>query len=170
VPDEPSDWLRENLDVIPPERQVLDVACGRGRHALFLAAAGWPVHAVDRDVTALTMLAEQARASGLMVTTEVCDLEAGVPTLGSARYGAVLVFNYLHRPLMPAIVAAVAPRGVLLYETFTIGQAARGHPRNPAFLLTSGELPNLVAPLEVLRAREGEYGGRLVASIVARHR
>jgi hypothetical protein len=68
---------------------------------------------------------------------------------------------------MPAIVEAVAPGGVLIYETFTIAQAARGRPRNPAFLLNPGELPELVEPLRIVRAREGEFEGRCVASIVA---
>ena len=82
----------------------------------------------------------------------------------------MLVFNYLHRPLMPAIVDAVEPGGVLIYETFTAGQAQRGRPTNPAFLLRDGELPALVAPLAVLRAREGDFEGRLVSSIVAARR
>jgi hypothetical protein len=77
------------------------------------------------------------------------------------------VFNYLHRPLMPVIVEAVASGGILIYETFTVAQARRGHPKNPAFLLDDGELPRLVAPLKVLRAREGEFHGSFVASVVA---
>jgi SAM-dependent methyltransferase len=139
---------------------VLDVACGKGRNALFLARSGWSVHAVDRDADALARLDR-------LVTTEVVDLESGTPALGHREYGAVIVFNYLHRPLMPAIVEAVAPGGVLIYETFTAGQRARGHPRNPAFLLREGELPTLVAPLDVVRSREGEFDGKLVASLVA---
>ena len=75
--------------------------------------------------------------------------------------------HYLHRPLMPAIVRAVAPAGVLVYETFTRDQAARGRPTNPAFLLEPGELVALVAPLEVVRSREGDVRGRDVASVVA---
>lgn len=146
---------------------MLDVASGRGRNALYLAAAGWPVHAVDRDPEALAALAASARAQGLPVTTAVVDLEAGAPAIDRHRFAAVLVFNYLHRPLMPVLVDAVAPGGVLIYETFTVGQALRGHPRSPAFLLRDGELPALVAPLEIVRAREGEFEGRLVSAIVA---
>jgi SAM-dependent methyltransferase len=156
----PSPWLAENLRFIPRGAPVLDVASGGGRNALFLARGGWQVHAVDRDAAAMD------RLDGL-VTTTVLDLEAGSVTLGHRVYGAVIVFNYLHRPLLPAIVDAVAPGGVLIYETFTAGQAERGHPRNPAFLLHEGELPMLVAPLDVVRFREGEYDGKLVASIVA---
>jgi len=92
------------------------------------------------------------------------------PSLGVEQYGTVLVFNYLHRPLMPAIVAAVEPGGVLIYETFTTGQAARGRPTSPAHLLRDGELPAIVAPLVVRRAREGDIDGALISSIVAERR
>ena len=84
-----------------------------------------------------------------------------------ANYDAIFVFNYLHRPLMPALRAALKPGGRLFYETFTTRQAERGHPKNPAFLLKDGELAELVAPLTVLRSREGDVDGRFVASIVA---
>jgi SAM-dependent methyltransferase len=155
---EPAQWLVDHVDLIPRGGVVLDVACGSGRNAVFLAERGWRVHAVDRTPGAL---------DHPNITVERRDLEAPGVSFGTARYNAVIVFNYLHRPLMPAIVNAIAPGGVLIYETFTIGQAARGRPRNPAFLLNDGELASLVAPLRVLRSREGEHAGRLVASIVA---
>ena len=79
----------------------------------------------------------------------------------------MIVFNYLHRPLVPAIVEAVAPGGVLIYETFTAAQASRGRPCNPAFLLNEGELPTLVEPLRILRSREGDFDGKFVAAVVA---
>ena len=85
---------------------------------------------------------------------------------GIAAY-LIVVFNYLHRPLLPAIRAAVRPGGRIFYETFTERQAGRGHPRNPAFLLKDGELPALMAPFSILRSREGEFDGRFMASIVA---
>ena len=146
---------------------VLDAASGRGRHARALAAAGWRVHAVDRDADALALIDADA-AFGGAITTEAIDLEAPGVSLGEGVYGAVLVFNYLHRPLLPVLIAALAPGGVLVYETFTRGQAARGHPRNPAFLLEEGELPRLVRPLEVVRWFEGERDGNLLAAVVAR--
>ena len=166
----PASWLLENADLIPRGRSVLDLASGRGRHTLHLAALGWRVHAVDRDPEALAALLEASCGFSGEVTTERLDLETGRPSLGGQRYGAVLVFNYLHRPLMPTIVDAVEPGGVLIYETFTVGQARRGRPTNPSFLLRDGELPTLVGPLAILRAREGDFEGRLVSSIVAARR
>jgi hypothetical protein len=96
------------------------------------------------------------------------DLEVADVDLGRGAWSAILVFNYLHRPLFAALRRALAPGGVLIYETFTIGQRQRGRPRNPAFLLQPGELLDLVAPLEVVRSREGDYGGKLIASVAAR--
>lgn len=158
--DEAAAWLVANVDLLRPGGVVLDVASGRGRNAIYLASRGWRVHAVDRDVDALASLPKE-------ITTHVLDLESGDVSLGERCYDAVIVFNYLHRPLIPAIVEAVAPGGVLIYETFTRAQAARGRPRNPAFLLKEGELPALVQPLRVVRAREGEFDGKCVASLVA---
>jgi SAM-dependent methyltransferase len=150
---------------------VLDVACGRGRHTLFLARAGFRVHAIDRDPDAIDSLRATAREIGGAITGEVLDLETDPPPdLGHARYDAVLVFNYLHRPLFPALRDALATGGRLFYETFTVAQAERGHPQNPAFLLRPGELQALAAPLVVLRSREGDVDGRCVASIVAERR
>jgi SAM-dependent methyltransferase len=168
MPTAPAAWLLQHTVLMPVGRRVLDVASGQGRHALFLAAAGWSVHAVDRDESALTALRGSAAALRGVVTTECLDLETvPPPSLGVEEYGAVIVFNYLHRPLLPALVRAVEPGGVLIYETFTVGQARRGRPTNPAFLLEDGELATLVAPLDVLRAREGDVDGNLVSSIVA---
>jgi SAM-dependent methyltransferase len=170
---EPAAWLVANLDVLRPRGRVLDVASGRGRNTMFLLRQGWPVHAVDRDGGALADLVADANSSGQgddlagLLTTACVDLEGGDVSLGSQCFDAVIVFNYLHRPLMPAIVDAVAPGGVLIYETFTRQQASRGHPRNPAFLLNAGELPALIAPLRVVRGREGDIDGRFVASVVA---
>jgi len=79
-----------------------------------------------------------------------------------------VVMRYLHRPLFPALLAALKPEGLLLYETFTVRQAAHGHPVNPDFLLQPGELEQLVAPLEILRHREGEIGGDELAAVAAR--
>ncbi|MGE0363268.1 MAG: rhodanese-like domain-containing protein [Vicinamibacterales bacterium] len=163
----PAAWLLENADLLRPRMRVLDVAAGRGRHALLFAAAGCPVTAVDRDAAAMARLDRIAAAMGHPVTTAVVDLEAGAVDFGIGAYDLVVVTHYLHRPLMPALVAAVAPGGMLVYETFTTAQAARGKPTNPAYLLQPGELPTLVAPLVVARSREGVYDDREVAAVVA---
>lgn len=164
----PAGWLLENADLLRPGMRVADVAAGRGRHALLLAAAGFDVTAVDLDAASLARAADQAARCGWTLTTEVRDLEVAGADLGDAVFDAMVVTHYLHRPLFPAIVRALAPGGVLVYETFTTAQALRGKPTNPAFLLEPGELPRLVAPLDVVRSREGEVDGRMVASVVAR--
>ena len=166
--DGPCSWLLANADLLPRIGRALDVACGRGRHALLLAAAGIGVHALDRDAGRIGSLAAIADRLKLPVVAEVVDVEDGTADLGREAYDLVLVVHYLHRPLFPALVRALAPGGLLIYETFTTAQAQRGKPSNPAFLLEPGELPRLVAALQVLRQREGEFEGRMVAGIVAR--
>lgn len=163
-----SSWLLENVDLLPRGAKTLDVACGSGRHALLLAAAGFPVTAVDRDEGRIAALRATSRRLAIPLEAEVVDLEAGPIDLGEGVYELILVFRYLHRPLFPALVRALAPEGLLVYETFTAAQALRGEPKNPSFLLDPGELPGLVAPLTVLRQREGEFEGRMVAGVVAR--
>ncbi len=161
------DWLTRHVDLLPVHGRALDVACGRGRHALWLAERGLDTVAVDRDAEAVQAVQHEARRRGLDVDARVQDLETDHASLGDALYDVIVVVHYLHRPLFPALVRALRPGGLLIYETFTRAQAARGKPTNPAFLLESGELPTLVAPLEILRAREGDYEGRFVASVVA---
>lgn len=166
--DRPAEWLLDNRDLWPHQGLVLDVACGKGRHAILLAQTGLQVRAIDRSAEAIDALRQESETRGLQIDAAVVDLETDPPpSLGQSLYDAVLVVNYLHRPLMPAIRAAVKPGGRIFYETFTTGQAERGHPRNPAFLLRDGELSELMAPLVVVRSREGEFEGRFVASVVA---
>ena len=161
-------WLIENADLWPRGGTVLDVACGRGRHSILMASAGLDVHAVDRHPEAIAQLRQLADQLGLTISTQQIDLETSPPPdLGSQNYDVVLCFNYLHRPLMPALREAVRPGGRIFYETFTRRQAERGHPRNPAFLLETGELERLMMPLTILRSREGDIDGRFIASIVA---
>ena len=164
----PSPWLLSNARLAPRGARTLDVACGRGRHALFLASAGYPVRAVDREEGQVGRLNALARRLQLPLDAAVVDLEVGDVDLGEEEWELVLVFNYLHRPLFPSLVRALKPGGVLLYETFTCEQARRGRPKSPEHLLEPGELPRLVAPLEVVRQREGEFDGGAVASVVAR--
>jgi rhodanese-related sulfurtransferase len=163
----PSPWLTENADLLPRGGRVLDVACGRGRHALLLASAGFDVRAIDRDSEAIAFVREIAARLSLRLVAEVVDLETDPPPPLGDAVDTVVVFNYLHRPLMPRLRDAVAPGGRMFYETFTTRQAERGHPKNPAFLLKDGELAELIAPLSILRSREGDVDGRFIASVVA---
>ena len=164
----PASWLTDNADLLPRGGRVLDVACGRGRHALSLAGRGFDVHAVDRNPDAVAEVIAEANRLGLMLHAEVFDLETDPPPdLGEQEYDLIICFNYLHRPLITALREAVKPGGRIFYETFTTRQAERGHPRNPAFLLRDGELAELMAPFTVLRSREGEIDGRFIASVIA---
>ena len=163
----PSPWLFECADLVPREGRALDVACGRGRHALLLAATGLEVTALDRDAAALTLLQDHADRLGLPVHTRVTDLETDDVDLGGAGYALVLVTRYLHRPLLPHLVRSLAPGGVLIYETFLEKQAEVGHPKNPDFLLKPGELRDLVRPLDVVRQFEGKVDGQWVSAVAA---
>lgn len=164
----PSAWLVDNADLLPRGGRALDLACGRGRNALWLATAGFDVTAIDRNPEAIAQLQGVAAQSGIRIVTDVVDLETDPPpSLGSQAYDVVLAFNYLHRPLMPAIREAVKIGGRLFYETFTRRQAERGRPTNPAFLLEDGELARLVEPFTIRRLREAEIDGRFIASVVA---
>jgi SAM-dependent methyltransferase len=133
--DEPSLWVQRWAERIPARGSVLDVACGGGRHARWLAAHGYRVEAVDRDQAALRSL---AGVSG--VTTREADLESGAWPYDGERFDAIVVVNYLHRPLLTLLLASLAPRGVLIYETFAVGNERYGRPCNPEFLLKPGEL------------------------------
>ena len=171
----PEPWLTDNQDLLPGSGQALDVASGRGRHALWLAAKGLVTVAIDCDPDAVQFLNYEGRRLGLPATAAVVDLERvdvdgleGLPLPSKGAFDVIVVVHYLHRPLFPALRAALRPGGVLVYETFTKAQAARGKPCSPAFLLDSGELATLVAPLEILRAREGYFNDRWVSSVVAR--
>lgn len=164
----PSSWLIENADLLPSGGRALDLACGTGRHAFLLASAGFSVHAVDRDTEKIEAIRLLADRMGFPLNAEVVDLELGDADLGTQQYDLIVAVHYLHRPLFPALVRSLCPGGILLYETFTIHQAKRGKPTNPAFLLQPGELPELARPLEVLRRREGDFDGRMVAGVVAR--
>jgi len=164
----PAAWLVQHSELLPRTGSALDVACGRGRHALWLAERGLTTLALDRDADAVRELNDLARDRRLPLSAEVRDLEGHPRPFLGASFDVIVVVHYLHRPLFPALVAALAPRGVLVYETFTRAQAARGKPTNPDFLLEPGELLELVRPLDVLVSREGDYDGRTIASVIAR--
>lgn len=145
----PSAWLVRHAHLLRPAGTVLDVACGAGRHVRWLQQRGHRVFAVDRNAQALDGLRDIAAVC-------VADLESGAWPYAQQQFDAVIVTNYLWRPLLPHIVQAVAPGGMLLYETFALGQASLGKPSNPAFLLRPGELLDAVRPtLRVLRYEDG---------------
>jgi SAM-dependent methyltransferase len=150
--------------LIVPGGTVLDVACGTGRHLRLLASRGLRVTGVDRDAAALE------HCAGLGEIIEA-DLEAGAWPLSGRRFDAVVVTNYLWRPILPAIVAAVAPGGVLLYETFAVGNESLGRPRNPDFLLRHGELLSAAHDLRVVAYEDGfaDEPPRQVQRIAAVH-
>lgn len=128
-----SPWVQRWAQLLPAGARVLDLACGRGRHMRWLAQRGHRVLGVDRDAQALAA----ARAWGEVLQA---DIEAEAWPLAGRRFDAVLVTHYLWRPLKDAILDAVAPGGVLIYETFAEGNASVGKPSRPDFLLRHGEL------------------------------
>jgi len=136
---------------------IIDLACGRGRHALAAAELGARVLGLDRNPALLHELQAEARRRRLPLLPVRTDLETarGIP-VRSGSCGAILVFRFLFRPLASAICEALAPGGLLLYETFTIRQRDLGQkPSNPAFLLREGELKDAFGALRVLSYWEG---------------
>src|ERR1700754_1280972 len=152
---EPSRWVRRWSHLVAAGGAVLDVASGAGRHARWFAALGHRVTAIDRDAAALDVLATSPHAAPVApgapiapIETLVADLEnAAWPLPAGTTFAAIVVTNYLHRPLFPQLLTALAPGGVLIYETFAQGNETVGKPSNPAFLLAPAEL------LDVLRGQ-----------------
>jgi SAM-dependent methyltransferase len=133
----PSSWILQWAGLVARDATVLDVAAGRGRHSLFFADRGHGVTALDSDTSPL------APHPGIEIVQ--ADLEDGSPwPLPGRRFGAVIVTNYLHRPLFPVLLDSVEPGAVLLYETFMVGNERFGKPRRPEHLLKDGELLELV--------------------------
>ncbi len=162
---EASPWVRRFAHLVPAGARVLDLAAGHGRHSLYFAERGCRVLAVDRDAGAL------ARAAAVPgVTVRVADLEQGDWPLTGERFDAVVVVHYLHRPLLPALVASLEPGGTLIYETFARGNEAYGRPSNPDFLLEPGELLRCAAGLDVVGFEQGrvsQYGTEAVVQRIA---
>ncbi len=149
----PSAWIRRFLPLIAPGGRVLDLAAGSGRHTRLLREAGHPVLAVDRDAAAL----RAAFAGDSLCEIKEIDLEDGSPWRLGQGFAGIVVTNYLHRPLFPDLVQALAPGGVLLYATFMLGNERFGRPSNPDFLLRPNELLEVFAgPLTVVAFEQGE--------------
>jgi SAM-dependent methyltransferase len=149
----PSAWVQSHAGLVAPGGKVLDLAAGGGRHAHYFKGLGYQVTALDRDVSRLQNLA------GHDVEIIADDLEDGSPwPLGVREFDGIVVTNYLHRPLFPHLASALAPSGVLIYETFGVGNERFGKPSNPNFLLRPGELLEFAATqgLQVLAYACGE--------------
>ena len=143
-----SAWVQRWSHLVPSGARVLDVACGSGRHVRWFAARGAVVTGVDRDAAATRPLSDVAE----IVTA---DIEAGPWPFTGRRFDAVVVTNYLWRARLPDIVASVAPGGVLICETFALGNETVGKPSNPDFLLRPGELLHAVQGLRVVAFEDG---------------
>jgi SAM-dependent methyltransferase len=140
--EQPSAWVARFASLVPAG-EVLDLACGGGRHARLLASMGYHVLAVDRDADALE------RAKGAGISTKCVDLEGAEGQqppwpFEEGRFAGIVVTNYLHRPLFDGMLRSLAPGGILLYETFALGNEHFGKPSNPNFLLQPGELIEVI--------------------------
>ena len=164
-PQAASGWVQRWSPLVPQGAPVLDVACGLGRHARWFFERNHPVTCVDRAKDAIDSI-----ATGLPGVSALCaDLEAGPWPFVGELFGAVVVTNYLWRPLFPALLASLAPGGVLIYETFAQGNETVGKPSRPDFLLQTGELQRLCAGLHVVAYEDGflEAPARFVQRIAA---
>lgn len=163
----PSEWVERHLPTTTEGARALDVACGGGRHLRLALSRGFRVTGIDRDIGGC-----RAPAGDSRVLLVQFDLEAGVPPpFRGEQFDAVIVTNYLHRPLFDDLIAAVAPGGLLIYETFQFGQERIGRPSNPDFLLRPGELLDVVRDrLEVVAYEQGRHRNpeRIVQRMCAR--
>ncbi len=146
----PSDWVLRFCPLIRAGGRVLDLACGHGRHARVLRDGGWHVVALDRDEQALQTLRAEP---GIEVMH--ADVESGPWPFAPRSFDGIVVTNYLHRPIFSALVDSIADEGVLIYETFAVGNERYGRPSNPAFLLRRDELLEAVKPLEIVAFEQG---------------
>jgi SAM-dependent methyltransferase len=144
----PSPWIVRWSHLVAPGAPVLDVACGAGRHMRWFAERGHPVTGVDRSE-------EAVRAAALHGQALQGDIEEGIWPFAGRVFGGVVVTNYLWRPRLADIVAAVAPGGVLLYETFAAGNESVGKPSRSDFLLRPGELLAACTGLRVVAYQDG---------------
>ena len=158
----PSPWVTRWAHLIAPHSQVLDLACGHGRHMRHLAGMGHAVLGVDQNAEALTSCAT-------LGDTLCADLEHAPWPLTGRRFGGIVVTNYLWRALWPQLLDSLVEGGVLIYETFALGNETVGKPSRPDFLLRPGELLEVCRDLRVVAFEEGFLAApdRFVQRIVA---
>jgi SAM-dependent methyltransferase len=163
----PSPWLLRWAHLLPAGAQVLDLACGRGRHLRWLADRGFRVTGIDRDAAALAASQDLAEAGRAELIT--ADIEGAPWPCPGRQFDAVVVTNYLWRPLWPSLRAALAPGGLLVYETFAAGNESVGKPSRPDFLLQPGELLARCAGLRIVGYEDGflDDPARFVQRVVA---
>ena len=148
----PSPWVERFIPLLPHGRPVLDLACGGGRHSLLLLESGFQVTSLDRDASQISSIFPLFPNMLEILET---DLEDGTAyPLGDRLFGGVIVTNYLHRPILPDIIANLEPGGALIYETFALGNERYGKPSNPDFLLRPGELLEAVQGQLLVKAYE----------------
>lgn len=153
--EEASAWVRRWSHLLPAHAKVLDLACGRGRHSRWFHAQGHHIVAVDRSREALAAIGLPADRC----ETLLADIEGGPWPLSGRQFDAVVVTNYLWRPLLPALLDTLAPGGVLIYETFAAGNETVGKPSRPDFLLQPGELLRVCRDLRTVAFEDGFEGG-----------
>ena len=146
-----SDWVQRWSHLVRPGGSVLDVACGQGRHAWWFYKRNHPLALVDRAQAAIDSIAIPAQTCEKVVA----DIEAGPWPFAGRRFDAVVVTNYLWRPLMPVLLDSLAPGGVLIYETFAQGNETVGKPSRPDFLLRPGELLDMCGGLRIVAFEDG---------------
>lgn len=152
----PSAWVQRWSHLVKPAGRVLDVACGHGRHGKWFHARRHPVSMVDRSHEAIESIGLPAETCEAVVA----DIENGPWPFAGRQFDAVVVTNYLWRPLMPALLASLAPDGVLIYETFTEGNETVGKPSRSDFLLRHGELLDICRALRVIAYEDGFQTGQ----------
>ncbi len=166
-----SPWIQRWTHLVPPRADVLDLACGHGRHTRWFAERGHAVVAVDKASQALQSLADLVACHQVRTVTADIENEPWPCMVNAAprQFDAVIVTNYLWRALLPTIVQSLAPGGILLYETFAHGNASIGKPARPDFLLQPGELLQACAGLHIVAFEDGFCAepDRFVQRIVA---
>lgn len=164
----PSPFLERVLPALPRGRS-LDLACGSGRELVWMAKHGWEAHGWDRAPEALERAQDLARRTGVTVHTRAVDLERPALPFAEPAWNVVLLFRFLHRPILPWIERLLAPGGAVVYETYRVGQERFGRPRHPRFLLEPGELASAFPSCSVeIHEESMPEHGPIMARLLAR--